>query len=1239
MTTKLADQHEVDLNVKANIKDAQKNVQELISLVQTLEHEIDKVQRKANRNNQHVSVKDTSNIRGMQQQISSQAANLYGQSQQISHSANSAESGSLKVLAKEFAESLKKELTSDSIGYNPQTGGVPATKSYQDLMRPGGKGSHISENRNRNFEDYPNKIDNHLVEELREQNRKMQNDLNNKSSDIHNNQGSARRTGDRINTSLGSSKMSYERNQEYKSSFEEGRKRNYNYGKDVDKLRGLNQRRIDKYSAKIRGIDQRIASGTQSAEDINTRAILSQQLKTQQKFDERLKNMSDTIAKTTEVIDKSQETLEYGTSAKGNTKVLADRDSIRGRLQRREEAIEISAVTGIGAKAIQSTSTGVNNRLSTEGYVDPIMFSRAQQSPTGARKYDDRTIFNNLSNIGVKNGTGYGGKDMAQFAGAYTANTGDSNYQRGADAWSKFSRYSGAGTQNTLALEQALGNAGAGTNPGVLSRSIMNNIIGSGQQNQVANQVQGLASYAQYAQGTGAGLSNRGAQNFSAMQGVMAQTGSNMQGAMGAQAIQQLSQGLTNTQDPMVRTLMAQANGSERYTGLHGAYNMQVDASKATTDPGQLGKIVKAAVTRHSGDTKLAALDIQKAGVTDINQAKAFADQASNGKLSESALKKYTDSNKGAGDANKDAYDSSANGINNEKQAQQERNDTYFSEMTDGARGLSNSMFRQFPRAGAIAGMVGVDALSRAGLKAAGSITKPILNKGISLLGGSKLGKVSLSGGAHGSTIADLFKGASSGATEAGEMGARTAANSGRGLFSRMGSFFKGGATAGETASTVAKGASEASKVAEGASVASKAGSALKGAGAVGKDIAEGASTMAKGSKFLRGAGKFAGPLGAIASIADLGIAMGTTKKGSTERHKAVGGSLGGTVGSVAGGAFGSLLGPLGGIAGAAIGGWAGSKIGKWGGGLWKGKGDKDTAEKKAKTHKKTKSVLDRATTWLKGFNDALDKAMRVIEKAKDIDLDGKGGGGSGDDSDVDGSVKGSPKGEGANRWKSTIKKVAKAMNQKVTDKDIQDILSLIDNESGGDEKVPQKVWDQNMANGTPAKGLLQFVPSTFDNYKVKGHENILSGVDQLYALFNNTSWRNDINPAGGWTPHGARRHANGGIYNTATMRGANDIIGEAGMEAAVPLNVQHADAGRSMLDKISPMLGRVSLDKNQVQSMSSGNSFNPNVTVNVNVPAGADGNAVAKSVQQGVSQSLQETMNKMTSYYGMALK
>ena len=141
--------------------------------------------------------------------------------------------------------------------------------------------------------------------------------------------------------------------------------------------------------------------------------------------------------------------------------------------------------------------------------------------------------------------------------------------------------------------------------------------------------------------------------------------------------------------------------------------------------------------------------------------------------------------------------------------------------------------------------------------------------------------------------------------------------------------------------------------------------------------------------------------------------------------------------------------------------------------------------------------------------------------------------------------------------------------------------------------------------------------------------------------MFNDSTWRQDINPGGGWSPHGSRvkKHANGGIYNTATMRGANDIIGEAGTEAAVPLNAQHADAGRSMLDKISPMLGRISLDKNQVQSMSSGNSFNPNVTVNVNVPAGADGNAVAKSVQQGVSQSLQETMSKMTNYYGMALK
>lgn len=111
----------------------------------------------------------------------------------------------------------------------------------------------------------------------------------------------------------------------------------------------------------------------------------------------------------------------------------------------------------------------------------------------------------------------------------------------------------------------------------------------------------------------------------------------------------------------------------------------------------------------------------------------------------------------------------------------------------------------------------------------------------------------------------------------------------------------------------------------------------------------------------------------------------------------------------------------------------------------------------------------------------------------------------------------------------SMIEKAAKAMHVNLSAGELATIKSVIMHESGGNAKVLQKVHDINSASGHPAKGLLQFVPSTFSSYAVKGHNNILSAYDQLLAMFNDSSWRSDVR-TGGWAPSGHRRYANGGI-------------------------------------------------------------------------------------------------------------
>ena len=117
-----------------------------------------------------------------------------------------------------------------------------------------------------------------------------------------------------------------------------------------------------------------------------------------------------------------------------------------------------------------------------------------------------------------------------------------------------------------------------------------------------------------------------------------------------------------------------------------------------------------------------------------------------------------------------------------------------------------------------------------------------------------------------------------------------------------------------------------------------------------------------------------------------------------------------------------------------------------------------------------------------------------------------------------------------ASKWKSDIKRAAKQMKVNLSGSELNGIVSQIQRESNGDAGVTQgNIGDINNLRGTPAQGLLQYVPSTFKNYAVKGHKNIKSGYDQLLAFFNNSNWRKDL-PYGksGWGPSGSRRFAKG---------------------------------------------------------------------------------------------------------------
>lgn len=165
-------------------------------------------------------------------------------------------------------------------------------------------------------------------------------------------------------------------------------------------------------------------------------------------------------------------------------------------------------------------------------------------------------------------------------------------------------------------------------------------------------------------------------------------------------------------------------------------------------------------------------------------------------------------------------------------------------------------------------------------------------------------------------------------------------------------------------------------------------------------------------------------------------------------------------------------------------------------------------------------------------------------------------------------SMAGGGKSEGKkapSAWRSTIVKAAKKMKVNPTNAQINGIIAQIQRESGGDAGITQgNIGDINNLRGTPARGLLQYVPSTFDAYKVKGHGNITSGYDQLLAFFNNSNWANDIQYGrSGWGPRGSRRFAKGTNYApkglSMLFEKGGEILNLRGGEQIIPNDVSIA--------------------------------------------------------------------------------
>ncbi|HAP2932397.1 TPA: peptidoglycan DD-metalloendopeptidase family protein [Enterococcus faecalis] len=207
----------------------------------------------------------------------------------------------------------------------------------------------------------------------------------------------------------------------------------------------------------------------------------------------------------------------------------------------------------------------------------------------------------------------------------------------------------------------------------------------------------------------------------------------------------------------------------------------------------------------------------------------------------------------------------------------------------------------------------------------------------------------------------------------------------------------------------------------------------------------------------------------------------------------------------------------------------------------------------------------------------------------------------------------------GAAGWGPQVRKAAKQMNQQVSDAEVNGILAQIQRESSGNQSIIQSsaVWDVNTASGNPARGLLQYIPQTFNAYKVRGYENILNGFHQLMAFFNNSNWRTDL-PYGhsGWGPtgHRLRAYAKGG----RPSKGETVLVGENGpelFEADTAGTVHPHEKTKALFNQRSPSV-----------------NFSPNITINV---GNNSDKSVVGDIKEAVRQALEDEYAKLLNILG----
>lgn len=962
---------------------------------------------------------------------------------------------------------------------------------------------------------------------------------------------------------------------------------------------------------------------------------IEQEIEARKKFNQTLNDTIENLKAKTEQLNNS------------NVKVEADRNSTAGVIASRAPSITIAGIgsfmAAIGGLYAKGATANAGMRDST--------ISLGQRTGNG----DFRAIRKEAQTMGVEKQLGYKGADMLQFQEDALSNIGFTNKE---DLTSNTRALAEGSRAVPVDSETLSGFMNDQMRRGAVSgkdqiKAIQEGFLGaiqkSGMVGREKEQLNALKTLSDQSF-SGRNGSNEELKQQMAMLTLLNKTGSRaVQGEQGAELMTSLSAGIQGSVWNNKASLLL-GKGSQ-YQGLSGMYDLAGKQEEGAT-PENLQKIIGSVQKAVPNDEK-GQKYVLKSAMHELFGTNATNDQVDgimkaygNGNLNEENINKIMNESQSTGKdkykKNADDYANSKEGMANRSEAVTEKQASSINDWGDALRGI-NSKLGGIPPAMYALG-AGMGALATA------------------LITSGTMGGLS-------SFVRNLtrkpFKSVEP--TSAG------------------GNFFKTAKTAfktGKSEGGLLKGITDA-------------GTAVRDTGKANL-VADAGKSTGKFSKFL---GKAAMPIALATSALDIAT--------SDDKVRAVGENAGGLAGGLAGGSIGATIGTMilpgvGTVIGGGIGSIAGSLLGdKAGGSLVDGvrkffggeeayadevdtgtsaggqktlKGQENKSGKQEERDMANKHVLSEKTraennaeeaTNLSIYSKLLDRAQRILNQARNqngIFGNSKDDKGSSDSSDSGGIGDDPASKDFGGDWEKAIRQASKQLGVDVTDQDVDTILKLIQAESGGDEKAIQQIIDENNFNGSGgAKGLLQYIQSTFDAYKVNGHDNIMSGYDQLLAFFNNSNWQKDLgswnnryqNGSTGWGPTGSKTHAMGGHITSPE----HALLGEVPGQDEYVINPHQPTAPRLLAeatrktaqkfrlfgngsgDNWSSRVGGISLSgsSNSAQAPTLNNTNE--VKVNVTVQGGGTSESIANEIGNKTAGNILQSIDDAMSFFTKEMK